>query len=409
MTCQLCSKLYKEPRILPCLHSFCGQCLHNEIERSGTKQNMECPTCQRTITIPEGGVNAIPQNLHLSFEVEVAGYMSKIGSDVEKLCDACIDGSTGPAVVFCCTCHEFLCAFCHEFHKRSQKLANHPVIGLDEESFKLLPFKVEPTKHFCSQPHHEEKLNFYCETCHMLICRDCTLVLHKEHSIAEICNIAQVHRDAMREALVCTQEVTAKLSKAVNAINEKTEQIETSKENATLLITQAFEQLHQTIEERKKTLLSEMIAISLSKTTVLTLQKEQLMKMQDEIGRYTEMTSHILKTHTDHEVVALGDLLPSELKATLKKVENVSLTSNQSTDIQVLFHTDSLIKELSIFGNVMDSSPFPSSSQSTVSSESVVKVSITYCGNVHVAMVTSQRDLSYLYGGLQGNAKLSSN
>ena len=67
---------------------------------------MECPTCQRSITIPEGGVNAIPQNLHLGFEVEVAGYMSKIGSDGEKSCDACIDGSTWPAVVFCCTCQE---------------------------------------------------------------------------------------------------------------------------------------------------------------------------------------------------------------------------------------------------------------------------------------------------------------
>eukprot|EP00731_Ephydatia_muelleri_P009129 Em0004g1467a len=95
----------QEPRILPCLHSFCGQCLHKQIERSGTKQNMECPTCQRSITIPEGGINSIPQNLHLGFEVEVAGYMSKIGSDDEMSCDACIDESTRPAVVFCCTCH----------------------------------------------------------------------------------------------------------------------------------------------------------------------------------------------------------------------------------------------------------------------------------------------------------------
>ena len=70
---------------------------------------MECPTCQRSITIPEGGVNAIPQNLHLGFEVEVAGYMSKIGSGGEKSCDACIDGGKGPAVVFCCTCGQFLC------------------------------------------------------------------------------------------------------------------------------------------------------------------------------------------------------------------------------------------------------------------------------------------------------------
>ena len=55
-----------------------------KIERSGDKQKMECPTCQRSITIPD----AIPQNLHFGFEVEVAGYMSKIGSGGEKSCDA---------------------------------------------------------------------------------------------------------------------------------------------------------------------------------------------------------------------------------------------------------------------------------------------------------------------------------
>ena len=288
--CQLCSKPYKEPRILPCLHSFCGQCLHKEIERSGTKQNMECPTCQRSFTIPEGGVNAIPQNLHLGFEVEVAGYMSKIGSDGEKSCDACIDGSTGPAVVLCCTCHELLCSSCHEYHKRSRKLSNHVIIGLDKESLKLLPSIMKPiTEHFCSQPDHEKnELKFYCEMCQLLVCRDCTLVLHRDHKIDEMCNIAMVHRDAMREALVCAQEVTSKLTRAINANDKMAEQVEVSRENATLIITQAFEQLHQTgIEERRKTLLTELEAIYISKTTALTLQKEELMKMQDEIGRYT--------------------------------------------------------------------------------------------------------------------------
>ena len=115
-----------------------------------------------------------------------------------------------------------------------------------------------------------------------------------------------------------------------------------------------------------------MEAISLSKTTALALQKEQLMKMQDEMDRYTEMTSLILQTHTDHEMVALGDSLPTEQKATLKKIQNVSLTPNQSSDIHVTLHTDTLIKELSIFGDVMDSSPSPS--QSTWSSKLVAKV-----------------------------------
>ena len=319
-----------------------------EIERSGDKQKMECPTCQRSITIPEGGVNAIPQNLHLGFEVEVAGYMSKIGSGSEKSCDACIDGGKGPAVVFCCTCGQFLCTLCHEHHKRNKILRHHQTVGLDQRQF---PSIMTPSEHLCSQPHHQKKkLKFYCETCLCLVCRDCTLVLHKDHRIAEFCNIAKVHRDEMREALVCAQEMASKLTSATGDKDKMAEQVETSRKNATLLINQAFEQLHQAIEERKKTLLSEMEAISLSKTTALSLQKEQLVKIQDEIGRYTEMTSHILQTHTDHEVVALGDLLPTELKATLKKVEGVSLSTR---DIHVTLQTDSLIKELSIFGHVM--------------------------------------------------------
>ena len=398
--CQLCCKPYKEPRILPCLHSFCEQCLHKEIERSGTKQNMECPTCQRSITIPEGGVNAIP---HLGFEVEVAGYMSKIGSEGEKSCDACIEGCTGPAVVFCCTCAHFLCKLCHVTHKRYKILQNHQIVGLDKESLKLLPSIMKSiTKRLCSQPDHEkEELQLYCETCQLLVCRDCTLVFHKDHRIDEVCNIAKVYKDAMREALVCAQEVTSKLPTAFDANDKMVEQVGTSRENAMLTITQTFEQLHQTIEERKKTLLSEMEAISVFKTTTLTLQKEQLKKMQDEIECYTEMTSHILQTHTNHEIVALGNQLPTELKLTLKKVENVFLTPSEPTDIHVFLHMDTLIKDLSIFGHVMESPPSPS--QSTWSSESVAKVKEMYC--VKVETMTSKGE-RYPYGGLQVKAEL---
>ena len=369
-------------------------------ERSGTKQNMECSTCQRSITIPEDGVNAIPQNLHLGFEVKVAGYMS---SDGERSCDACIDGSTRPAVVFCCTFHHPLCKPCYDHHK-CKIFYHYELVGLDKNSIKILPSIMTPTEHICNQPHNckGKQLKFFCEACQLLTCKDCcTLAIHKDHRIADMCNIAKVHRDAMKEALVCAQEVTSKLTKAIDANDKMAEQVETTREDTTLIITQAFEQLHQTIEERKKTLLSEMEAIALSKTTALTLHKEQLMKMQDEIGHYTDMTSHILQTHTDYEMVVLGDLLPTELKAILKKVENVSLTPNLSSGLHVSLHMESLIQELSIFGHVMDSPPSPS--HSTWSSESGAKVKEMYC--VKVACITSKGERCP-YGGLQVKAEL---
>ena len=363
-----------------------------EIERSGDKQKMECPTCQRSITIPEGGVNAIPQNLHLGSKVEVAGYMSKIGSGSEKSCDACIDGGKGPAVVFCCTCGQFLCTLCHEHHKSSKIFHHHQMVGLDQESVRLLPSIMTSTE----QHHHETKM--YCETCQCLVNRDSAPVLHNQHRFADVCYIAKVHRDKMRESLVCAQEMASKLTCAIGDKDKMAEQVETSRENAILLINQAFEQLHQAIEERKKTLLSEMEAISLSKTTALSLQKEQLMKIQDEIGRYTEMTSHIFQTHTDHEVVALGDLLPTELKTTLKKVEGVSLTPS---DIHVTIQTDLMMKELSIFGHVMASPPSPS--QSTWSSKLAARMDKVYSVKVETKSSEGER---YPYGGLQVKAEL---
>ena len=207
----------------------------------------------------------------------------------------------------------------------------------------------------------------------------------------------------MRETLVCAQDITSKLTRVIGANDKMAELVETSRENATLIITQAFEQLHQTIEEGMKALFSEMEAISLSKTTALTLHKEQLMKMQDEIDHSSEMTSHFLQTHTDQEMVAHGDLLPTELMTILKKVENVSLTLNQTSDIHESLSTDSLIKKLSIFGHVWDSPPSPS--HSTWSSESVAKVKKMYC--VKVESMTSKGE-RYPYGGLQVKAELRS-
>ena len=398
--CQLCSKPYIDPRILPCLHSFCRQCLHMVIEGSGDKHKMKCPTCQRSITVPEGGVNAIHQNLRLGFKVEVAGYMSRISSGGEKSCDSCINGGKGPAVVFCCTCGHFLCPLCHEHHKSSKIFHHHQTVKLDQESVGQLSYiMTQPThsEHLCSQPHHEkEELKFYCETCQCLVCRDCTLVLHKDHKIVEVCNIAKVYKDGMREAHKCAQEMGSKLTSAIGTNDKVAKQVEPSREDAKRHINQVFEQLHQAIDERKETLLSQLGPISLSKANALTHQKQQLVKIQDEIGRYTEMTSDILQTFTDHEVVALGDLLSTELKATVKKL-GVDVTTCQSSDIFMTLKTDSLMKELSIFGHIM------APSQSTWSSMSAARKDQVYSVEVETKSSEGKR---YPYGGLQAKAEL---
>ena len=404
MTCGVCSKPYNDPRILSCLHSFCLQCLHHEIEKSGSQQMFQCPICEQNTSIPDGGASVLPQNLHLGFEVEVAGYMSKMTSNSDVACDQCAEGSSDPAVVFCCACHHFLCAFCLEHHKRNRMWSKHKIVGLDQEGARQLHTTMKPRDHYCSQPNHEDNdWNLYCETCSLLVCRDCTTGTHKSHSVKEISTVAKTHQMEMTGALEDAKEVVTKLTGAIDENKRMIEQVEISKGNAFLAINQAFEILQQTLEERKKTLLSELEAISLSKTTALTLQKEQFEKMVGDIGHYTDMASQILQTHTDHEIVALGGLIPTELQATLKRVQTISLTPNQHSNISVSVKTDDLVRQLSKLGEIIVF--FPSPSSCTWMSTSVAKVGTRY--HVKVQSKTSKGE-EYPHGGVEVKGEMRS-
>ena len=348
-----------------------------------------------------GGASVLPQNIHLGFEVEIAGYMSKIVSNSEVCCDQCIDGSSGPAVVFCCTCCQFLCQLCHDHHKRHRQLSKHNMVGLDQEGAKQLQTTMKPNDQLCSL--HNLQAKVYCETCRCVICSECILDGHKDHSSVPLSSAAKSHRDEMEGLVNTTKVVVTKLTGAIDGNDKIIEQVEISKRNALSAINQAFEILKQTLEERTKTLLSQVEAISLSKTTALTLQKEQFEKIVEDIVHYTEVASHILQTHTDHEVVTLGGLISTELQATLKKLQTMtSLTANlQHSHIAVSVQTDDLVRDMSKFGHVSELSP----SSSTWTSKSVAKVETRF--HVKVESKTSEGE-GYTHGDVQVKGEMRS-
>eukprot|EP00731_Ephydatia_muelleri_P008269 Em0004g607a len=357
----------------------------------------QCPICEQNTSIPVGGASVLPQNLHLGFEVEVAGYMSKMVNSREVCCDECVDGSNGLAVVFCCMCRQFLCKVCRDYHSSSRRFSKHKIVLLNQAGARQLYTTMKPRDHYCSQPNHEDnKLNFICETCSLLVCRDCTTVTHKSHSVKEISTVAKSHQMEITGALEDAKEVVTKLTGVIDGNNRMIEQVEISKRTAFLAINRAFEILQQTLEERKRTLLSELEAISLSKTTALTLQKEQFEKMVGDIGHFTDMASQILQTHTDHEIVALGGLIPTELQATLERVQTISLTPNQHSNITASVQTDDLVRQLSKLGEIIVF--FPSPSSSTWMSTSVARLGTRYY--VKVQSKTSKGE-EYPHGGIE--------
>ena len=163
-TCGICCELYVDPRLLQCLHSFCSKCLKKALEEEGSGTSLKCPTCQKTASLPEGGVSTLPKDLRRSYEAEVAQYTSKIQSEEEISCDLCVDESNGPAISFCVNCCEFLCKLCSKYHKISRKTYSHELVPVGSEKSKskgeATPLINVPHKPMSCQLHEDEILKF---------------------------------------------------------------------------------------------------------------------------------------------------------------------------------------------------------------------------------------------------------
>jgi hypothetical protein len=69
--CDLCSKLYEDPRSLPCFHSYCFRCIKQIIVTN--KDHFACPSCDDGIKITQNDIDSLPSNRILQDIVELYG------------------------------------------------------------------------------------------------------------------------------------------------------------------------------------------------------------------------------------------------------------------------------------------------------------------------------------------------
>ena len=121
-TCENCKKVYQSPRLLPCLHTFCKECIGSSLTKTvSSKLMICCPTCKGAIPMPPEGVDSFPVDLRLENLSCISKYGKLVTSQPPPPCDECTRDPAVETVSFCCTCIGFLCQHCHlsiQYHER---------------------------------------------------------------------------------------------------------------------------------------------------------------------------------------------------------------------------------------------------------------------------------------------------
>ena len=119
--CSICRNDYTDPRVLPCGHTFCRQCIE-------AWSKLACPLCREGFGLPANGVGGLTKNVALSKVVEtkeLASGCEACSGEVAKAatCPICPEVYTDPRVLpcghtFCRQCieawSELACPVCRE-------------------------------------------------------------------------------------------------------------------------------------------------------------------------------------------------------------------------------------------------------------------------------------------------------
>ena len=355
ITCEACSEYYTDPLMLPCLHSFCKKCLVKAKEQQGSSDtSLKCPTCDTSVTLPDGKIEDLRQNLWLAHQVKEALVKDKMSKKESTLCEQCSDDT---AVTFCCECWLFLCDFCKTAHKRIKSTSQHKLIKLEKESSTSLELpKMKHQEEYCIQ-HTDQKLIYYCNDCEKLVCSNCLLIKHKSHNVEYCTGVGETARKALKESVASCDGVIPPVTEAIANGEKMLEQIATRKEEVSKEIKETFEELKAVLDKRCNDLLMETDEIVSTKRKSIEKQLNGFRKLVKQVSHGRHLVSLVSECTDPGEVLSVKKLITNQLEECIEEYKKLPLEIRDKKVVFTCLDTTAISNEILKFGSVFEADP----------------------------------------------------
>ena len=303
--CPLCLETVKDPKTLPCLHSFCLQCIdkHAGYAKRKLETTIKCPVCQACFQIPEGDTfGSLPTSFHLNRLVDLLALRD--GSEEAQTCNSCEENNT--ATCYCFVCQNFLCKDCFDAHQRLRATRGHHNVLIEN----LQAQDVEELMHrpaMCTKKYHEnEPLDYYCRDCSVCICHKCSIVSHNRHTLVDLQEAAEEQKMQMTQVFARVKEhlviVESKISEQTELMKKIEEEICAAEERVTKTV-QEIIRIAKEHETDVKSKLAEM-KVTQQKNYAVEIGNFQLLTAQ--LKSSVECGKDILQRSIGPEILQAG-------------------------------------------------------------------------------------------------------
>ena len=302
VSCPVCTNIYTDPKHLPCLHTFCLQCLKQWHRTSHGRDTIRCPKCQAVSRVPESGdLKDLPTSFHLNGLIDVLAIKECESSQVR--CGNCEKKSSESS--YCFQCCVFWCEECVTGHNIIRSNRDHRVLALKDFQDKNYE-DVMKRPAFCpKEDHNKEELKFFCTNCETPVCQTCVLLQHGGHALILIKEEAERQKIQMKSFIENQRRNLQAKMNAVSQLDEDCAKLIQQGEDVKRDVQTFVDNLIAVIEAHKKNIFS-----AAEKETNKSL--ERVAKRKTEIERQItviqlslEKADKLLTRNTNAEIVQL--------------------------------------------------------------------------------------------------------
>ena len=326
--CRICFGEFSDPRILPCLHTFCLACLETKGENKQPGENMPCPVCKKEFIIPDLRFEGIRKNSFIEKLIELQRLTSN--DDQQTQCELCSDEGSDPveasslAVEYCIDCNQKLCARCSKMHRKAKVSKAHQVVDV-KAKLDVNQITKNLAQITCDL-HDSESIKMYCYDCKVANCMICHMECHQGHKCASVDKVGNEYRDRLERIIEKISNCSTDCRQKVEILSEKTRAIETRTKEMELGVQSQLHEMKVSLERQAVEIMHDIGVMKSSRIDEIRKKEREIDKELAELTYFERYAKEIRDKGPSAEVCRIFAELTSRTDE-LEKDHAVSVRS----------------------------------------------------------------------------------